>query len=255
MARTRNIKPGFFKNEGLAELGFPSMILFAGLWTLADREGRLEDRPKRIKAEVFPYHRVDIDDLLSRLDQHHFIERYELSGNRYITIPTWKQHQHPNKKEGPSIIPAPNKHGADTVPAPNGHQPNTPSAPLHLKPCTLGPDDPAHAPPLNPEPGTLPWLVTTLADRHPKKGDRTAVEHLLVDMLSPLIEQHQRARINLIDSRHVAWCDEWRGTDKKYIPKLSNWLRDGGWLDAPSNGDAPDPGPGVPHASEIGLDD
>ena len=49
MARARNIKPGFFKNEFLAEMPCEVRLLFIGLWTLADREGRLEDRPKRIK--------------------------------------------------------------------------------------------------------------------------------------------------------------------------------------------------------------
>ena len=53
--RARNIKPGFFKNDTLAELEFAARLLFIGLWGLADRAGRLEDRPKKIKAEVFPY--------------------------------------------------------------------------------------------------------------------------------------------------------------------------------------------------------
>jgi len=39
MARSRNIKPGFFKNDHLVELPFEYRLLFAGLWTLADREG------------------------------------------------------------------------------------------------------------------------------------------------------------------------------------------------------------------------
>jgi len=30
-------------------------LLYPGLWMLADREGRLEDRPLRIKAEILPY--------------------------------------------------------------------------------------------------------------------------------------------------------------------------------------------------------
>ena len=50
MARARNIKPGFFANENLAECDPLARLLFAGLWCLADREGRLEDRPKRIAA-------------------------------------------------------------------------------------------------------------------------------------------------------------------------------------------------------------
>src|SRR5262245_30051913 len=55
LARIRSIKPGFFRNEDLAAFPFQHRLLFAGLWLLADREGRLEDRPKRIHADLFPY--------------------------------------------------------------------------------------------------------------------------------------------------------------------------------------------------------
>ena len=65
--RARNIKPGFFKNDTLAELDFAGRLLFIGLWGLADREGRLEDRPKKIKAEIFPYDDVAVDSFLGEL--------------------------------------------------------------------------------------------------------------------------------------------------------------------------------------------
>ena len=58
MARARILKPGFFANELLAEIHPYGRLLFAGLWTLADREGRLEDRPKRIVRCDFPLRRV-----------------------------------------------------------------------------------------------------------------------------------------------------------------------------------------------------
>ena len=52
MARTRSIKPSFFDNEILGDLPPLTRLLFIGLWGIADREGRLEDRPKRIKKEL-----------------------------------------------------------------------------------------------------------------------------------------------------------------------------------------------------------
>ena len=60
MARARIIKPSFFKNEELSECSYEARLLFIGLWTLADREGYVEYRPKRIKAELFPYDTVDV---------------------------------------------------------------------------------------------------------------------------------------------------------------------------------------------------
>lgn len=107
MARARNIKPSFFTNEQLAECSIEARLLFVGLWTLADREGRLEDRPKKIRAEVFPYDLCDCEPLLAELHKHGFIVRYQVDGSRYIQIPNFLKHQHPHKQEKASSIPAP----------------------------------------------------------------------------------------------------------------------------------------------------
>ena len=105
--RARNIKPGFFKNDTLAELDFAGRLLFIGLWGLADREGRLEDRPKKIKAEIFPYDDVAVDSFLGELAKRNFIIRYEVEGECYIQIVHFDKHQNPHPREAPSTIPAP----------------------------------------------------------------------------------------------------------------------------------------------------
>lgn len=98
MARTRNIKPAFFKNENLAELKPIERLLFIGLWTLADYKGCLEYRPKRIKAEILPYDDIDIDPTLTRLTPDH-IRTYIVDGVKYIKIINFVKHQNPHKKE------------------------------------------------------------------------------------------------------------------------------------------------------------
>lgn len=118
MSRARNIKPGFFKNEALADLPFEYRILFQGLWCVADREGRLEDRPRRIKAEVFPYDDVDVEAGLEMLASAGFIVRYSIDEAKYIQVVAFGKHQNPHCKEAASTIPAPDKHGASTVQAP-----------------------------------------------------------------------------------------------------------------------------------------
>ena len=107
MARTRNLKPEFFLNQDLGELSPYTRLLFAGLWCMADREGRLEDRPKRIKVGALPYDDVDIDALLQELHNTGMIQRYEVDGKRYIQITNFAKHQTPHAKESPSAIPAP----------------------------------------------------------------------------------------------------------------------------------------------------
>lgn len=110
MARIRTIKPAFFMNEELAELPPLTRLLYIGLWTQADREGRMEDRPRRIKASVLPYDECDIDAMLEALSECGKIIRYEVSGSRYIQITNFDKHQNPHYKEVPSEIPAPDGH-------------------------------------------------------------------------------------------------------------------------------------------------
>ena len=107
MARARNIKPGFFLNDELGELDPLARLLFAGLWCVADKEGRLEDRPKRIKIETLPYDDCDIDKLLDDLAESGFIVRYEVDETRYIQVENFRKHQNPHPKEAASVLPAP----------------------------------------------------------------------------------------------------------------------------------------------------
>lgn len=148
MPRARNIKPSFFTNEALAECSMSARLLFIGLWTLADREGRLEDRPKKIRAEVFPYDLCDCAPLLDELAKGGFIVRYSVDGGSYIFIPTFTKHQSPHVKEKPSTIPAPDKHGASIGLEPDQHRTSTGQAPDK-------PSNSLNQHPLNPESGIL----------------------------------------------------------------------------------------------------
>ncbi len=109
MARARLLKPSLFTNEALSALVTSARLLFIGLWTIADREGRLEDRPSRIKVELLPYDRVKIDALLQQLHTAGFIVRYESGGNKYIQIVNFTKHQHVHQQEPASTIPSPDK--------------------------------------------------------------------------------------------------------------------------------------------------
>lgn len=108
MARARNIKPGILKNEVLGTADPLLTILFQGLWMLADREGRLEDRPLRVRAEIFPYRpTVDVDQMLTWLAEKDFIVRYDADGHKYISVNKFIEHQRPHYNEPPSSLPAP----------------------------------------------------------------------------------------------------------------------------------------------------
>lgn len=112
MPRARNIKPGFFVNDELCELPPLARLLFVGLWCVADRAGRMLDRPKRIRLEVLPADDCDVDAMLWQLHAHKFIVRYEVGDESLIEVCNWAKHQHPHNTEKHSTLPPASTHGA-----------------------------------------------------------------------------------------------------------------------------------------------
>ncbi|MEO6279189.1 hypothetical protein [Roseateles sp.] len=106
MARARNIKPAIMDNEQLAELPALTRLLFTYLWMLADREGRLEDRPKRIAAQALPYDRsADAEEMLAALQREGFVQRFDMHGKRIIQIVKFRKHQTPHGTEKDGALP------------------------------------------------------------------------------------------------------------------------------------------------------
>jgi hypothetical protein len=192
MSRARNIKPGFFKNDLLAECSPLARILFVGLWCEADREGRLEDRVKRIKADCLPYDDCDVSALLNELDVRGFICRYEANGSRYIAIPEFKKHQNPHCKEQDSSIPAPCMHGASTVQEQGKSRESTEVARLIPDSPSLIPETIEKQKGGKPPALTLPdWLPATAWDdwhafRNSRKGWTTKARELSLATLTKL---------------------------------------------------------------------
>jgi|GEM_PF-4227466 len=188
MARARNIKPGLFDNEILGEADPILTVLFIGLWTMADREGRLEDRPKRIRKTLFGYRDgIDIDSLLDELVAMGFLNRYNAEGLAVLQVVNFAKHQNPHCKEAKSELPAPcnaaplpdpepasDKPGASTVQAPENPEPTglIPDS-LNLIPDSgsLREDssNPVHAPPPEKEHAEL-VTVPQAANEKPQRG-------------------------------------------------------------------------------------
>lgn len=130
MARKRMLSPHFFTHERLTDLEPLARLLFAALWTMADREGRLEERLKTIKHAALPWDDVAIEPLLEQLastdglpsDEEPFIVRYEARGRRCIAIPNFGKWQRPHPKEPASTLPAPSER--DDAPSPGAAEPD-----------------------------------------------------------------------------------------------------------------------------------
>jgi len=117
--KNRIVKPGFFLNEILSTCTPHTRLLFIGLLMLADREGRIEYRPVRIRAQIFPYEQVDVTAMLDELLQNDFIEVYEGDGIAVIEVKTFTRHQSIHPKEAASQLPD-KQRGLDGLPVITG---------------------------------------------------------------------------------------------------------------------------------------
>lgn len=99
MARSRNIKPAFFTNDELAEISPLGRLLFIGLWTIADCNGNIEWREKRIKAQLMPYDDCDVKEIMINLDKSGFVRFYSDGDSIYVNVVNFDKHQNPHKNE------------------------------------------------------------------------------------------------------------------------------------------------------------
>ncbi len=69
MARSRLIKPEFFADEDLPRCSAHARLAFVGLWTLADRRGRLREVVPVIHGKLFPFEPgLNVPALLDELE-------------------------------------------------------------------------------------------------------------------------------------------------------------------------------------------
>ena len=163
MARSRNIKPAFFENDLLAECSPLARLLFAGLWCLADRNGVLEDRRRRIKAQILPYDDCDAVKLIDELIERKFVQKIKREGVDYLWVVEFQKHQNPHKNEeskyfDPNSEPlAPKSEGsdADAEDAPEQH-PSDPADSLLLIPDSLSLIDEGGTPEADQTPAAAP---------------------------------------------------------------------------------------------------
>ena len=107
--RIRTIKPEFFTHEGLFEAesstGLPIRIAFAGLWCVADREGRFKWEPRRIGVQILPYDGIDFSRVMDALVTRGFIVKYRVNNAWFGCIPSFGKHQVINNRESSSNLP------------------------------------------------------------------------------------------------------------------------------------------------------
>lgn len=216
MARTRDIRPGFFKNENLGRCSPLARLLFAGLWVNADREGRLEDRPMRIKAEVLPYDECDANALLDELQQFNFITRYDSKGRFYIQINGFLENQRVHPKEPPSVIPAPEYIQSRGLSWQNSDE--------QVVNCTI-PSIPS-IPSLPPNPQGGMCRFDEFWDVYPKKVGKAAVKrswdrHMLNKHVDSIVDAVKRYKTT----------ETWTKDNQKFVPNPLTFINQRRWED------------------------
>jgi hypothetical protein len=188
MARLRTIKPEMYTNDDLARCSLAARYLFPGLWCYADRRGILEDRPLRLKANLYPFDDVDVNVLLQELHDAGFIRRYTAGGVRCIAIVKFTKHQNPHIHEKPNDLPDPpidteesvqpsGQHGASTVQEPDKHSTSTAPICLTELSCELSYGVEAGEP--APPPAAKPKRATRMTnDWRPGPGVRKVADEL-----------------------------------------------------------------------------
>jgi hypothetical protein len=78
------------------------MLVFVGLFTVCDKGGRFEFKPRTLKLDILPFLDFDMENTLDLLESAGFIISYEVDGKRYGLIPSFSKHQRITGKEADS---------------------------------------------------------------------------------------------------------------------------------------------------------
>jgi hypothetical protein len=114
MARIRTIKPEFFTSEDIVSLTPLARLFYVSLWCEADREGRLEWKPRTLKMRYLPGDDCDVVSLGKELIDLGLVAVYEVDGKLYAEIPTFEKHQVINNREAQSTLPPRVPHACPT---------------------------------------------------------------------------------------------------------------------------------------------
>lgn len=101
MARKRMIDPTIWEDENFGELSVYAKLLFIGLFSNADDEGRIRANPAYIKSTVFMYDDLlqdKVEDLMNEVfSKMKSVKGYLVDGKQYIQLLKWSEYQKQHK--------------------------------------------------------------------------------------------------------------------------------------------------------------
>lgn len=109
MARKRMIDPNIWESEDFSKLSTLAKLVFIGMFSNADDEGRGKAKPVYLKSKIFPYNEeiriIDIDKTLSEISSYMSVTFYSCNENEYYVFDNWAKWQKIDRPTT-SIIPA-----------------------------------------------------------------------------------------------------------------------------------------------------
>lgn len=122
MARKRFLTPDIWSDAFIVRLSPQERLLFIGMITLADDEGRLRAEPAYLKGEIFPKDDLTDDDVATLRDRlgrrKSSVYLYKVAGMSFILLPKWSRYQAPSHPS-PSRLPPPPRYKNSQNPSGN----------------------------------------------------------------------------------------------------------------------------------------
>ncbi len=198
-------------------------LLYIGIITLGDDDGRLKGSPALIRSQVFPYSDdvkvADVAKWLAEIEREKLVIRYEVEGEAYYFHPKWEDYQNIREdRRRESHIPAPDFEFApvSTKRQPSGNQ-KSGKAPLNISKDNKTKDN------INQDVAFVGFW-----DAYPKKVGKKAawkawqrLEGLDAALLSAVMAGLERAKAS----------EQWAKDGGRYVPHAATWLNGERWED------------------------
>lgn len=111
------MKPFIWEDERFGHLTDVSKLVFIGLITISDDEGRFRTLPSYLSGRLFPYDPRGVRKVAKGLRELADTGLICLYGGQYGYLPGWEKHQRISHRT-PSLLPSPLPNGSGAGPEP-----------------------------------------------------------------------------------------------------------------------------------------
>jgi len=193
----------------VAKLSYQARLLFIGLITFADDDGRLKGNPSLLRSQIFPYDEEvsvkNVENWLKEVLDQNLVLSYVINDEQYLYHPNWSEYQtlrNDRRKES-------------HIPSPDGNQVSTKS------PHKISKDKVREG-----KVRTLELFEKFYKEYPNKKGKEKAKMKWIV--LSPDDNLFNDIMLAL---EKVKKSEQWTKDDGKFIPHPATWLYQKRWED------------------------